>query len=155
MTPAIRLLKKQKIAHEIHEYHHDPARTDFGAEAAEALGIDGQQIFKTLLVTDGAAHYVAVIPVDERLNLKKVAAHFKAKKLAMTDPKDAERITGYIVGGISPIAQKKRLKTVIHSGAQAFELIYISGGRRGCDIAIRPDNLVQVLDAGFDYLVND
>lgn len=147
MTPAINLLKKQKIAHSIHEYEHDPSRHDFGLEAAEALGLSVDEVFKTLLVTDGATHFVAILPVNHKLNLKKVAAAVGVKKLQMAEPKDAERITGYIVGGISPIAQKKRLKTVLDISAKQFNKIYISGGRRGCDIGIHPDDLVQALSA--------
>ncbi len=149
MTPAINLLKKQKIPHSVHEYEHDSTRQDFGLEAAEALGLSADEVFKTLLVTDGATYFVAILPVNHKLNLKKVAAAFKVKKLQMADPKDAERITGYIVGGISPIAQKKRLKTIIHASATTFDKIYISGGRRGCDIGIAPDDLAGVLSATF------
>ncbi len=149
MTPAINLLKKQKIPHSVHEYEHDSTRQDFGLEAAEALGLSVDEVFKTLLVTDGATYFVAILPVNHKLNLKKVATAFKVKKLQMADPKDAERITGYIVGGISPIAQKKRLKTIIHASATAFDKIYISGGRRGCDIGIAPDDLAGVLSAAF------
>ncbi len=149
MTPAINLLKKQKIPHSVHEYEHDATRHDFGLEAAEALRLSVDEVFKTLLVTDGAAYFVAILPVNHKLNLKKVATAFKVKKLQMADPKAAERLTGYIVGGISPIAQKKRLKTVIHSSATVFDKIYVSGGRRGCDIGIAPDDLAGVLSATF------
>lgn len=149
MTPAIRLLQKQKIPHTIKEYYHDNSRSDFGLEAAEALGLSTQEVFKTLLTTDGKNYFVAILPVCHKLNLKNLAAALGVKKLQMADAKDAERITGYLVGGISPIAQKKRLKTIIDCSAKDHELIYISGGRRGCDIGIIADDLAQVLSAEF------
>ncbi|MGK8249953.1 Cys-tRNA(Pro) deacylase [Moraxella lacunata] len=145
MTPAIRLLKKQKIAHSVHEYDHDPNNTNFGLEASEKLGLSPDTVFKTLLVTDGKAYFVAILPVCHLLNLKKMANAVGVKKLVMANPSDAERLTGYIVGGISPIGQKKRLKTVIHSSAQNLDKMYVSGGKRGLDIGIAPDELAGVL----------
>ncbi|STZ08939.1 Cys-tRNA(Pro)/Cys-tRNA(Cys) deacylase ybaK [Moraxella caprae] len=106
MTPAIRLLKKQKIAHSIHEYDHDPNNTNFGLEASQKLGLSPDEVFKTLLVTDGKAYFVAILPVCHLLNLKKMATAVGVKKLIMANPSDAERLTGYIVGGISPIGRK-------------------------------------------------
>ncbi len=128
MTPATKLLKANKIDFSIHEYEHDANAKSFGLEAAEKLNLRVEEVFKTLLVTDEKNYFVAILPVHHQLNLKKVAQAVGAKKLKMSDPKDAERLTGYLVGGISPVGQKKRLKTVIDQSAQQLEKLYVSGG---------------------------
>jgi len=155
MTPAIRLLQKQKIAHSVHEYDHDPNNTNFGLEASEKLGLSPDVVFKTLLVTDSKAYFVAILPVCHLLNLKKMANAVGVKKLVMANPADAERLTGYIVGGISPIGQKKRLKTVMHSFAQTLDKMYVSGGKRGLDIGVAPDDLANLLTAQFFDIIDD
>ena len=149
MTPATKLLKANKIDFSIHEYEHDTNAKSFGLEAAEKLNLRVEEVFKTLLVTDEKNYFVAILPVHHQLNLKKVAQAVGAKKLKMSDPKDAERLTGYLVGGISPVGQKKRLKTVIDQSAVQLEKLYVSGGKRGLDIGLKPQDLAKVLSATF------
>lgn len=154
MTPACRLLKTKKIVFSIHEYEHDAACTNFGLEAAEKLNLSVHQVFKTLLITDDKQHFVAVLPVSHTLNLKKAAHALGCKKLHMADIKDAERLTGYLVGGISPVAQKKQLKTVIDQSAQQYAVMYVSGGKRGLDIGLAPIDLASVTRAQFADLLD-
>lgn len=149
MTPATKLLKANKIDFSIHEYEHDANAKSFGLEAAEKLNLRVEEVFKTLLVTDEKNYFVAILPVHHQLNLKKVAQAVGAKKLKMSDPKEAERLTGYLVGGISPVGQKKRLKTVIDQSAVQLEKLYVSGGKRGLDIGLKPQDLAKVLSATF------
>ena len=149
MTPATKLLKANKIDFSIHEYEHDANAKSFGLEAAEKLNLRVEEVFKTLLVTDEKNYFVAILPVHHQLNMKKVAQAVGAKKLKMSDPKDAERLTGYLVGGISPVGQKKRLKTVIDQSAVQLEKLYVSGGKRGLDIGLKPRDLAKVLSATF------
>lgn len=155
MTPACKVLKLKKIDYTLHEYQHDKNVKNFGLEAVEKLGLKDTEVFKTLLVTDENQFFVMVIPVNHKLNLKKAAAVVDAKKLKMADPKEAERVTGYLVGGISPIGQKKQFITAIDRSAQSLETMYISGGKRGLDIGIHPQDLQMVLNAQFADLLNE
>ncbi|MCU4326117.1 Cys-tRNA(Pro) deacylase [Acinetobacter johnsonii] len=155
MTPATKLLKANKIDFSIHEYEHDANTKSFGLEAAEKLNLRVEEVFKTLLVTDEKNYFVAILPVHHQLNLKKVAQAVGAKKLKMSDPKDAERLTGYLVGGISPVGQKKRLKTVIDQSAVQLEKLYVSGGKRGLDIGLKPQDLAKVLSATFADVLDE
>lgn len=155
MTPTTKLLKANKIDFSIHEYEHDANAKSFGLEAAEKLNLRVEEVFKTLLVTDEKNYFVAILPVHHQLNLKKVAQAVGAKKLKMSDPKDAERLTGYLVGGISPVGQKKRLKTVIDQSAQQLEKLYVSGGKRGLDIGLKPQDLAKVLSATFADVLDE
>ena len=148
MTPAIDLLNQHQIKFRIHEYEHDAESDSYGMEAARKLGFDPMRVFKTLVVSDERKNlFVGMVPVATQLNLKKLAAAVKAKKVLMADKQLVERVSGYVVGGVSPLGQKKRLPTVLDSGALSFETIYVSGGKRGLDIELHVDDLVQLLDA--------
>ncbi len=150
MTPAMRAAKAAGITIKAHEYSHDPANTNYGLEAAQALNLDPARVFKTLLVAlngDQRQLAVGIVPVTGQLDLKAMASACKVKKVEMAEPKNAERATGYIVGGISPLGQKKRLPTVLDESALSYESIYVSGGKRGLDIEIAPNDLLKVCGA--------
>ena len=154
MTPAINLLKKNKCKVKIHKYEHDTTCTDFGNEAVEKLGLDANQVYKTLLVELTPKELaVCILPVANQLSLKEVASAFSVKKAAMADKDEAQKVTGYLLGGISPLGQKKRLRTVIHSNAKQFETIFVSGGKRGLDIEVIPSDLIKLLNAKYYNIV--
>jgi Cys-tRNA(Pro)/Cys-tRNA(Cys) deacylase len=154
MTPAIDAAKKAKIKFSIHQYEHDQGADSYGEEAVKKLNLSGEQVFKTLVVSlDNKELAVSVIPVVKKLNLKLFAAALGAKKAAMASHKDAERATGYVLGGISPLGQRKKLKTVIDKSALKYETIYVSAGRRGMDIELSPNDLGRLTNATFAGVV--
>ena len=148
MTPAINLLKKNKCDFKVHKYDHDPACTDFGDEAVEKLGLDANQVYKTLLVELTPKELVVcVLPVSNQLSLKEVASAFGVKKAVMANKDEAQKVTGYLLGGISPLGQKKLLRTVLDESVNIFKTIFISGGKRGLDIEVKPSDLQNLLRA--------
>lgn len=156
MTPAIILLKKHAICYDILTYEHEANTMDFGNEAVQKLGLTVNEVFKTLVVDIGQKDLVVcVISVGKKLCLKKVAEAFGVKKADMADKSCAQKQTGYLLGGISPLGQKKITKTVIDSDAQKLEFIYVSGGKRGLDIKIRPTDLSMLLNAQFYEIGNE
>ncbi|MGR5173181.1 Cys-tRNA(Pro) deacylase [Vibrio owensii] len=145
MTPAINLAKKKKVTHTIHQYEHDPRADSYGLEAAEVLGQDPKKVFKTLLFClngEPKNLAVAIIPVDQKLNLKLAAKAAKGKKADMADPEIAQKTTGYVVGGISPLGQKKALPTFLHESATEQDTICVSAGKRGLEIELAPKDLL-------------
>lgn len=146
-TPATTALTRLGVSFGVHPYEHDPAAASYGLEAAAALSVPPGQVFKTLLVEGERGLAVGVVPVDRSLDLKAVAAALGWKKVAMADPAAAERSTGYVVGGISPIGQKKALPTVLDESALGFDVVYVSGGHRGLDLSLAPADLVEATRA--------
>jgi Cys-tRNA(Pro)/Cys-tRNA(Cys) deacylase len=146
-TPATVALTRAGIAFTLHEYDHDPRAQSFGLEAAEALGLDPAQVFKTLMATVDGKLTVGIVPVSGQLDLKALARAAGGSKAAMADVTAAERATGYVAGGISPIGQKRSHPTVLDETALAFDTVYVSGGRRGLDLGIAPGDLVRVTGA--------
>lgn len=152
MTPAVRHLKKQKIVFTLHQYQHEANGCSYGKEAAEKLHISSAQVFKTLVVScDGDENLLAVsvVPVTHQLNLKMLAKVLNVKKVKMADAKRVEASTGYVLGGVSPIGQKKTLKTVIDNSAENFSTIFVSGGKRGLEIELSSSNLAKLTRAKF------
>jgi Cys-tRNA(Pro)/Cys-tRNA(Cys) deacylase len=143
-TPATVALTRAGVDFTVRTYEHDPAAQSFGLEAAEALGVDPARVFKTLLVSTDRGLAVGIVPVDRKLDLKAVAGALGSKKVTMADPAAAERSSGYVVGGISPIGQKRALPTVLDDSALAHATVLVSGGRRGMDVELSPADLVAV-----------
>jgi Cys-tRNA(Pro)/Cys-tRNA(Cys) deacylase len=146
-TPATLALARAGIPFTPHAYEHDPAAGSFGLEAAEALGVPPERVFKTLIARADAVVVVGIVPVVGRLDLKALAAAVGAKRAVLADAAVAERRTGYVVGGISPIGQRSQLRTVLDASACDFETVYVSGGRRGLDIELTPEDLITATGA--------
>jgi Cys-tRNA(Pro)/Cys-tRNA(Cys) deacylase len=146
-TPATALLTKSGVTFALRPYDHDPRSQAYGDEAARALGIEPARIFKTLIATVDGKPACAVVPVAARLNLKAFAAVLGGKRAELADPAVAARITGYVVGGISPIGQKSRLRVVVDESAQLFDTVYVSAGKRGLQVELAPDSLISVTRA--------
>jgi Cys-tRNA(Pro)/Cys-tRNA(Cys) deacylase len=146
-TPAIAALNRAKVEHTLHPYHHDPTTTAFGDEVVAALGWDPERVFKTLVASVDGALVVGIVPVAAQLDLKALAAAAGGKKAQMAKVADAERSSGYVVGGISPLGQRKALPTVIDSTAELFPTIMVSAGRRGLQVELDPADLIAVCHA--------
>jgi len=146
-TPATALLQKHKVAHTVHSYDHDPRAESFGSEAVEALGLDAARVFKTLVADVDGKLVVGVVPVTGQLDLKALAAAAGGKKAKMADPAAAQRATGYVLGGISPLGHRSRLPVVLDSSATDFPTMFCSGGRRGLEIELDPAELARLTSA--------
>lgn len=146
-TPATVALTRANVAFTLHAYDHDPRATSYGLEAAAALNVSPERVFKTLLSEVDGRLVVGIVPVDGQLDLKALARAVGGSKAVMADPSTAERVTGYVVGGISPLGQKRRSPTVVDETALAHPTVFVSAGRRGLDLEIAPADLVRVLDA--------
>jgi Cys-tRNA(Pro)/Cys-tRNA(Cys) deacylase len=147
MTPAITAVRRAGIAFEVLEYAHDPGPPAYGPEAAQALGLPPEAVFKTLVARADGRLVVALVPVHRTLDLKALAAAVGARRAAMADATEAERATGYVVGGISPLGQRRRLPTLIDRSAAALPRVFVSAGRRGLEIGLRPADLQALCGA--------
>jgi Cys-tRNA(Pro)/Cys-tRNA(Cys) deacylase len=147
-TPAVDAADRAGVDYRLHRYVHDRTRTEYGVEAVTALGLDANRVFKTLVIalSDGR-HAVAVVPVAASLDLKAAAGAFSAKSADLARPHDAQRITGYVLGGISPLGQKRALPTIVDASAATFETVFVSAGQRGLEIELAPDDLVRLTNA--------
>ena len=150
MTPALDLLKKVRAEHRVHSYEHDPKSASYGLEAAEKLGLEPARVFKTLLAcSEKGELLVAVVPVVGSLDLKALAHVAGVKKVEMADPMAAQRATGYLLGGISPLGQKKRLRTFIDQSALGFASVFVSAGRRGLEVELAAGVMSEHTQAAF------
>lgn len=146
-TPATLALTRAGVAYRLEGYAHDPRAASYGLEAAEALGIDPAQVFKTLVASVDGRLAVAIVPVEALLDLKALARALGASRAAMADVADAERATGYVAGGISPFGQKRPHPTVLDESALTHATVFVSAGKRGLDVAVAPADLVSVTGA--------
>ncbi|GAA0347009.1 Cys-tRNA(Pro) deacylase [Bowmanella denitrificans] len=154
MTPAINSLQKARAEFRLHQYQHDAGHPSFGLEAAEKLAVTPERVFKTLVAeTEKGQLVVAVVPVNQQLNLKQLAKAATCKKAEMAKPDKVQRTTGYVLGGVSPIGQKKALATFVHVSAREYTSIFVSGGRRGLEIELSPDTLLSATGGCFAELV--
>jgi len=150
VTPAIKLLTKQKISFDVLNYQHDSNNLQFGLEAVEKLNLNPEHVYKTLVLeTSDHTFIVAITPVSGQVNLKQLAKVCGTKKVQMAQPQQVENSTGYILGGVSPLGQKKRLKTYLHQSAQGLNALYISAGKRGLEIALSPNDLIKLCNGEF------
>ncbi|WP_419797804.1 MAG: Cys-tRNA(Pro) deacylase [Terasakiella sp.] len=153
MTPAIDLAKKKKITFQIHQYEHDPSAPSYGEEAAEKMNIAMNRVFKTLVIaTDQNQLAVCIVPVNSMLDLKAAAKSLKAKKVMMADARKVQSTTGYVLGGVSPLGQKKSLPTLIDDSAQGQDTIFVSAGKRGLEIELSPIDLQSLTRAQFSTI---
>jgi Cys-tRNA(Pro)/Cys-tRNA(Cys) deacylase len=147
VTPAILAARRAKVPFEVHEYEHDPGAPSYGREAAGKLGVDPARVFKTLVASVDGALVVALVPVEGSLDLKALASAVGGKRASMAEVTDAERATGYVAGGISPLGQRRSLRTVIDETALGFDRVFVSAGRRGLEIELSPGDLVRLSKA--------
>lgn len=154
MTPAIKFAQTQKLTYTLHQYEHDPAHASFGLEAAEKLAIDPARIFKTLLVSLSDQRLaVAILPVDQQLSMKRIAATMGAKKAEMANPNVIQSATGYVLGGVSPLGQIKRLPTALDESSLKHATLFVSAGKRGLELELRPQDLISACNATVARLV--
>jgi Cys-tRNA(Pro)/Cys-tRNA(Cys) deacylase len=155
MTPGINAAKKAGFQFRIHEYSHDPSAASYGLEAAEKMGVAAERVFKTLIVQlETRELVVGVVPVNALLNMKRLAKAAGAKKADMAPAADVQRSSGYVLGGVSPLGQKKALRTFIDASAQQFETVYVSAGRRGLEIELAASDLAALTRASFAELAD-
>lgn len=143
MTPAVKELKNAGVAFDVHRFEGAPGDDGFALAAATALGVPAYRVYKTLMATDGKHFAVAIVPADKMLNLKAMAKACGWKKASMATPADAERMSGYVVGGISPLGQKRCLPRLLDDTAQGLPTVLVSGGQRGMDIELAPQSLID------------
>ena len=159
MTPAVDQVKKHSVSFELHHYEHDVNANSFGLEAAEKLSVPANRVYKTLIVSalinNKEQLAVAIVPVTYQLNMKSMAKALKTKKVTMADSKRVEAATGYVLGGVSPLGQKKRLTTIIDQSSQSFSTIFISGGKRGLEIELSAIDLSKITNAKFSQLTTE
>jgi len=156
MTPAINAARQAGIQYTIHEYRHDPAHTSYGLEAAEKMGVEPARVFKTLIVaTETKELLVGIVPVTAQLNMKQIAKAAGAKKAAMAAAADVQRSSGYVLGGVSPLGQKKVLRTFIDVSAQQFHSIFTSAGRRGLEIELSAADLAATTRGSFASIADE
>jgi Cys-tRNA(Pro)/Cys-tRNA(Cys) deacylase len=146
-TPATAVLARLRVPFSLHPYEHDPRASSYGSEAAAALGVAPGRLFKTLVVTVDGRLAVGVVPVAGSLDLKAIAAALGGKRAAMAEPAAAERATGYVTGGISPLGHRSRLPVVVDASAQDWDTVYVSAGRRGLQVSLAPADLVRAANA--------
>jgi Cys-tRNA(Pro)/Cys-tRNA(Cys) deacylase len=150
MTPAVSLARRLGIAHALHEYEHDPASDSYGLEAAEKLQVMPQRVFKTLVVSlDGGELAVGVLPVSALLSMKLIAKAAGARKAVMAEKPAVERSSGYVLGGVSPLGQRRKLRTFIHPSARDYPTVYVSAGRRGLEIELAPEDLRKATEGRY------
>lgn len=156
MTPGINVAKKAGIRFSIHEYNHDPAHASYGLEAAEKMGVEPARVFKTLVVAlETKELVVGVVPVSAMLNMKQIAKAAGAKKAAMAAAADVQRSSGYVLGGVSPLGQKKLLRTFIDASARTFDTIFVSAGRRGLEIELSANDLAALSRGSFATIADE
>jgi len=153
MTQCIKILKKSKTLYKIHQYTHNNSTTSYGDEAAQKLGTNPEMVYKTLVVTTDTKEFaVGIVPVASKLSMKLIAKSLGVKKASMADAIDVEKVSGYVLGGVSPIGQKKRLRTIVDSSASNLSTVFVSAGKRGLEVELNPKDLVTLIDARFENI---